>query len=71
MADARVRIILDDEEGGGSTWVVTVPVRRSYPTRSSGVVHAAHEAVAIFTESVLRDREQIAEKLIALEARDA
>lgn len=71
MADARVRIVLDDEAGGGNTWIVTVPVRRSYPARSSGVIHAAHEAVAIFTQSVLRDREQIAEKLIELEHRDA
>ena len=67
MNQARVRIVLDDEIGGGNTWVTTVPVSRSYPTRSSGVIHAAHEAVAMFTENILRDREQVAEKLIELE----
>lgn len=70
MAEARVRIVLDDEAGGGNTWVVVVPVRRSYPTRSAGVVHAAAEAVAIFTQSILRQSEQVAEKLIELEHRD-
>lgn len=70
MAEARVRIVLDDEEGGGSTWVTSVPVGRGHSPRSFAVVHAAHEAVALFTQNILDSREQVAEKLIALERVD-
>jgi hypothetical protein len=66
MNGAQVRIVLDlgDE---GDTWVTVVPVSRSYPSRSSGVVRAVGEAAVLCIEAVIRDREQIAEKLIELE----
>lgn len=75
MADARVRIILEDECYGGfvtgDTWVVVVPVRRSYSNRPHDVVRAVGEAAGMFVESVIRDRDAIDKKLTELEARDA
>lgn len=69
MPKAYVRIALDIGEDS-NTWVTIVPVHRSYPYRSSGVARAAGEAVSIFIESILRDREAVAERL-SMEQRDA
>lgn len=73
MAEARVRIVLDDEEGGGNTWVSVVPVRRKYANRFDvqDVIAAAGEALGMFASFLLRDRESVAEKLIELERVDA
>jgi len=65
----QIRIILDDCEDGGNTWVVCVPIGRSHPRRSTGVARATGEAAAIFIESILREGEAVAEKLAAFEAR--
>jgi hypothetical protein len=65
----QVRIVLDDCEDGGNTWVACVPIGHSYPNRSTGVARAAGEAAAMFIESILRDREFVAERLAAFEAR--
>lgn len=70
MAEACVRIVLDDEAGGGNTWVVVVPVRRSYANRPHDVVRAVGEAAGMFVESVIRDRDAIDKKLTELESRN-
>lgn len=70
MTEARIRIVLDDAPEGGNTWVAVVPINRSYPNRSRGVIDAALEAVGLFIHSIHKEREIVAERLAALEATD-
>lgn len=63
----RVRIVLD--LGDSNRWVAVAPVEQSYPHRSSGVLRAAGLAMAMFSETVIRDAERVAERLVELEDR--
>lgn len=62
----QVRIVIDLGEDN-DTWVTVVPIRHSYPKRSSGVAMAIGEAAGIAILHALGDAETLAEKLAELE----
>jgi hypothetical protein len=67
VSEPFVRVELVD---GTNTWVTVVPVRRTLPKPSEGVILAAADAAGLFIRSIADSGEVVALHLLEARGRD-